>query len=122
MKNNDSNDEDVIEKLKSVFDSVLSSGSDDYPLEAMKPGTYVRANRLDCLGVILDAFYGDIDLDNKKIIIYTILLFTDKFKERYQENKDYYISNEYEYEVTGFLMINKIDVSGIIKRLNRRMY
>ena len=121
MNNNYSDGDDLVDRLKSVFDSVLDKSS-DYPPEAMKPGTYVRANRLKCLGVILDSFYGDIDADNKKIIVYTVFLFPDRLKNRHQKKNDYFVSNEYEYEVTGFLMLKRMDVSNIIIRLNGGMY
>ena len=44
-----------------------------YPKEAMKPGTYVRVHRLSRLGLIDDAFYGELDEDENRIIIYTIV-------------------------------------------------
>ena len=115
-------DKDLYDKLKSVYQSLVSS-EEIYPPEAMSPGTYVRANRLNRLGVVLDAFYGDMDKDNKKIVVYTILILPQKHKIRSSLKKEspYYLRNEYEYEVTGFLMMNKIDVSNIMVHLERNL-
>jgi len=122
MRNNHSDEDDLIDRLKSAFDSIAEKNMGEYPPEAMKPGTYVRANRLDSLGVILDAFYGDIDLDNKKIVVYTVFLFPNRSQSIHQKKNDYYVSNEYEYEITGYLMLKRMDVSNIIIRLNGGMY
>ena len=122
MRNNYSDEDDLIDRLKSAFDSIAEKSMGEYPPEAMKPGTYVRANRLDSLGVILDAFYGDIDLDNKKIVVYTVFLLPNRSPSIHQKKNDYYVSNEYEYEITGYLMLKRMDVSNIIIRLNGGMY
>tara|TARA_Y100000592_G_scaffold38695_1_gene61381 strand:+ start:5831 stop:6199 length:369 start_codon:yes stop_codon:yes gene_type:complete len=122
MRNNYSDEDDLIDRLKSAFDSIAEKSMGEYPPEAMKPGTYVRANRLDSLGVILDAFYGDIDLDNKKIVVYTVFLLPNRSQSIHQKKNDYYVSNEYEYEITGYLMLKRMDVSNIIIRLNGGMY
>ena len=115
------NNDDLIEKLKDVFDSVLPPASvEDYPEEAMRVGTYVRSSRLDRLGVITDAFYGDLDSDNNKIIIYTILILPEKSKigKDIDRRNKYYLVNEYEYDVIGYLMINPIDVKDIARIVN----
>ena len=66
-------DDELIKKIKDAFDMVLpDSDMSDYPKEAMPIGSYVRSERLNRLGFITDAFYGELDKDNKKIIIYTI--------------------------------------------------
>jgi hypothetical protein len=68
-------DDELIKKIKDAFDMVLpDSDMSDYPKEAMPIGSYVRSERLNRLGFITDAFYGELDKDNKKIIIYTILI------------------------------------------------
>jgi len=83
-----------------------------YPKEAMKPGTYVRVHRLSRLGLIDDAFYGALDEDENRIIIYTIVLLPVNARDRYNtpEEMSYALTNEYEYEVTGFLMIKPVDM------------
>jgi len=91
-----------------------------YPKEAMKPGTYVRVNRLSRLGLIDDAFYGGLDEDENRIIIYTIVLLPVNAKDRYNtlEEMSYALTNEYEYEVTGFLMIRPVDMEKLNNSLN----
>ena len=79
----------------------------DYPAEALPEGTFVRVNRLNMLGIITDAFYGEVDKDGKKIIIYTLLLFPKKF----------YMINEYEYDITGFLMMNPVDINKVLPQI-----
>jgi hypothetical protein len=107
------NDDDLVQKLKDVFESVSSGplGS-EYPTEAVPIGTFVRSHRFNRLGVVTDAFYGDLDLNNTKIIIYTILLIpkTDFKGISIQRKEKYYLTNEYEYEVTAFLMIKPVNL------------
>ena len=95
----------------------MNEDIEKYPLEALGLGTYVRAHRLDQLGIITDAFYGPKDEDGKKIIVYTILLFpnTELIRSKYFSYTDstksqYYVTNEYEYEVTAYLMISPVDL------------
>tara|TARA_R110000822_G_scaffold92034_3_gene211960 strand:+ start:5358 stop:5729 length:372 start_codon:yes stop_codon:yes gene_type:complete len=93
-----------------------------YPKEAMKPGTYVRVNRLSRLGLIDDAFYGALDEDENRIIIYTIVLLPVNARDRYNtpEEMSYALTNEYEYEVTGFLMIKPVDMEKLNDSLSGR--
>jgi hypothetical protein len=86
-----------------------------YPSSAMPLGTYVRSQRLDKLGIIMDAFYADEDLDKTKIIIYTILILPERLGIGWadQRQPQYYVTNEYEYETIGYLMINPVDVSKV---------
>ena len=93
-----------------------------YPKEAMRPGTYVRVNRLSRLGLIDDAFYGGLDEDENRIIIYTIILLPVNARDRYNtpEEMSYALTNEYEYEVTGFLMIKPVDMEKLNDSLNGR--
>ena len=86
-----------------------------YPAGAMPLGTYVRSERLDRLGIIMDAFYSEEDLDNTKIIIYTILILPERrgIGALGQDSSQYYVTNEYEYETIGYLMMNPVDVSKI---------
>jgi len=108
-----SDQEDIVEKLKQAFDSVLPAVSAaNYPKEALPIGTFARSVRLGRLGVIVDAFYGELDEDNQKIIIYTLLLFPkiDIITKKPKANEQFYLTNEYEYETIGYIMINPIDV------------
>ena len=91
-----------------------------YPKEAMKPGTYVRVHRLSRLGLIDDAFYGALDEDENRIIIYTIVLLPVNARDRYNtpEEMSYALTNEYEYEVTGFLMIKPVDMEKLNNSLS----
>lgn len=107
---------DLVHQLKDVLDSVMGGdGIDNYPPESLPMGTYVKANKYDRLGVIVDAFYGDVDKDGKKIIIYTVLMFPDNkvFTTSYSNSTQFYISNEYEYEVTAYLMISPINIKNM---------
>jgi hypothetical protein len=94
-----------------------------YPKEALKIGTFVRANRFNRLGVITDAFYGEKDEDDKEIVIYTVLMFPkqDPIPKQSSQSDQYYISNEYEYEVTAFLMMKPVDVKKLTKNINGGM-
>ena len=109
---------DLIQKLKEAFDSVAPAKEVPYPNEALPLGTYVRATRHDKLGVITDAFYGDIDKDGQKIIVYTILLFPDGNPYfRVNSNDQYYVSNEYEYETIAYLMIAPANLATLTANL-----
>lgn len=95
--------------------------NDSYPVSAMPLGTYVRSQRLDRLGIIVDAFYDEEDLNNTKIIIYTILILPERqgIGSVGQDPSQYYVTNEYEYETIGYLMMNPVDVSKINVFLER---
>ena len=113
---------DLYESLKKAFEDVLdsSAGGLKYPQEALPIGTIIRSTRLDKLGVIIDAFYGDLDLDNQKIITYTVLLFPDgsnKF-DNYDGDEKFYVSNEYEYEIIAYLMLGKANMEEVSKYFN----
>tara|TARA_Y100000004_G_C8742177_1_gene338831 strand:- start:60 stop:440 length:381 start_codon:yes stop_codon:yes gene_type:complete len=116
------NKSDLYESLKKAFEDVLdsSAGGLKYPQEALPIGTIIRSTRLDKLGVIIDAFYGDLDLDNQKIITYTVLLFPDgsnKFAN-YDGDEKFYVSNEYEYEIIAYLMLGKANMEEVSKYFN----
>ncbi len=116
--------ERLIEKLKDTFDSVYLQLVDRLSQKKLYHlGTFVRSKRLDRLGIMADAFYGELDKDNKKIIIYTILLFPKKNMLKPNQKKDIiYLTNEYEYEVIGYLMIKPNRCKKIILRLGRRNF
>ena len=65
------------------------------------------------VGIVTDAFYGDVDSDGKKIIIYTVLLFPerDPFGSVTNKSEKFYVSNEYEYDVIAYLMMPPVDLS-----------
>jgi len=114
------NDEDLLQKIKDACENLASAKTVmDYPKEALPLGTWVRSHRLDRLGVVTDAFYGELDVNSQKIIIYTVLLFP---KMQWavpgdMQNTEYHMSNEYEYEVTAFLMINPVNLKSLTKQL-----
>ena len=116
MKDDESS---LLSKIKDAFDALdPSDTSSEYPKEAMKPGTFVRASRLNKLGIITDAFYEGKDKTGKKIITYSILLLPKKkpFSSNltstiHDDNLRYYVTNEYEYDVIGYLMMSPVDMS-----------
>lgn len=93
---------------------------EEVPKGAMKIGTLCRSVRLGRLGVIIDAFYGGLDEDENKIIIYSILILPEnngmsQFSQ-YTNNTalkkgSFYVTNEYEYEVIGYLMMPPVDIN-----------
>lgn len=109
--------EEILDKLKGILDDAMSKDvfiDKDIPEEALPLGTVSRAVVHDRLGVIVDAFYGDLDKDNKKIIIYTLLLFPEAStfisKNSKLSTDQYYLTNEYEYNVISYLMIPPVDL------------
>ena len=121
----DINGGDILQKLKEIFEAVIpKSNEDSYPKEALPLGTYVRPTRYDKLGVITDAFYGDIDKDNQKIIVYTILLFprTDSFSGVPKMSEQHYVTNEYEYEIVAYLMIPPINLAKLTAQLGGGLF
>lgn len=117
-------DDKLIERLKDAFKTLVPEDSlGAYPKEAMQPGTYVRSNRLNRLGLVVDAFYGEIDLDNNKIIIYTILILPKPISTftRDRDSEQYYLTNEYEYETTGYLMMKPVDMKQFSKLMSGGM-
>jgi hypothetical protein len=117
-------DEEIIQRLKDVFEAAFPPVSEgDYPEEALPLGTYVRSIRHKRLGIITDAFYGELDKDNQKIIIYTILLFpkTDLLTKDSPDEK-LYITNEYEYEIIAYLMISPANLPKLTKHLGGELF
>ncbi len=123
MNGTDNNNlaENLVEALGSVLPLV---NKEKYPIEAMPVGTLARSTRLDRLGLITDAFYGDVDANDKKIIVYTMLLFPNTSLKTKSNNSDiqYYVSNEYEYEVIGYLMVGPLDVRKIAKSIDEGIH
>jgi hypothetical protein len=122
MKNK--KDMNLLQRLKEAFEAVPSDdASEKYPENALPIGTYARSKRLNRLGVITDAFYGGLDEDNKKIIVYTILIFPtlDPLTRMPKENGQYYVTNEYEYEIIAYLMMNPMDLSNLMNDIGGGM-
>lgn len=111
----DLKDNDLMQKLKSALEDIMPEfGSGNIPQEALPLGTYVRPVRHNTLGIIVDAFYGDIDKDGKRIVMYTILY--TKNPDPYNisiQHSQMFVSNEYEYEVIAYLMIPPYDVKNL---------
>ena len=121
----DNEDNILMQKLKEAFDSLLPPGSSSlHPPEALPMGTYVRATRLDRLGVIADAFYGDVDKDNQKIIVYSVLLFPKKglSYDLSKKTSPFYIVNEYEYDIIAYLMVKPADMSQFNSLLDGNLF
>jgi len=110
--------EEILNKLKSVLDEALIKKNKydkgEYPKDALPEGTLARSKRHDRLGVVLDAFYDELDIDNQKIITYTLLLMPDNNptinKTSSLPDDQYYLSNEYEYDIIGYLMISPVNI------------
>jgi len=88
----------------------------DFPKEGVPVGTLVRSIKKDRLGIVADAFYGDLDKNGKKIIIYTILLIPDRRDFSYSsdlESERLFMVNEYEYDIYAYLMIPPLDFETI---------
>jgi hypothetical protein len=94
------------------------SKDSDYPVEALPQGTFVRVNRLNVLGIITDAFYGEKDVNNTRIIVYTIFLLPKKsFSHISSQEEKFYMTNEYEYDITGYLMMNPVDINKVLPQI-----
>ena len=104
-------DQNLVDKLKQAFESIMPRTSEEYPKEAVPPGTIVKSNTHGRSGIVTDAFYGDLDADKKKIIVYTILLFP-KRQPSYASYKSesLLVVTEYEYDVIAYLMVPPIDL------------
>jgi len=114
----DEKNEDLVEKLKRLFDSVMPTPlAPDYPPNAVPLGTFARCVRNNRLGVIADAFYGDIDQVGEKIIVYTVLLLPEirSFGQESSPTDKYYLINEYEYDVISYLMMPPVDIKELSK-------
>ncbi len=110
--------------MSQLKDVLPIADPEKYPKEAMVVGTFVRSNRLNRLSIITDAFYGENDKDGNSIIVYTLLVFPDLQKNTTgsRHSDQYYITNEYEYEVTGYLMIGPVDMSKITINIEDEVY
>ena len=66
---------------------------------------------------MVDAFYGDVDQVGEKIIVYTVLLLpqTSPYTTKSLKNDQYYLINEYEYDIVAYLMINPVDIKELSK-------
>ena len=103
-------DNNLVETLKQAFESILPNTTEGYPEEAVPIGTIVRAKSHDRSGIVTDAFYGDLDADKNKIIIYNILLFPKKKPSFSYKTESLLIVSEYEYNVIAYLMVPPINL------------
>ena len=64
------------------------------------------------------------DADNQKIIIYTILLFpqVDSLTRAPKRNDQYYMSNEYEYDIIAYLMMKPVDLTKLTDNLGGGLF
>jgi hypothetical protein len=115
-------DLDLIQRLKEAFGSVAPSKESPYPKEAVPLGTFARATRHDKLGVVTDAFYGEVDEDGQKIIVYTILLFPDSNPFKANPSEQYYVSNEYEYEIIAYLMLPPVNLAALTAQVGGGLF
>jgi len=118
-------DDDLIDRLVDRLADRLKKGSSElapdsaggeYPKEALAVGTYARSTRFNQLGVIADAFYGELDASGQKIIIYSIILLPSA------EAGKYFITNEYEYEIIAYLMMNPVNLDQFTASLGRELF
>ncbi len=113
---------DILDTLRHMAESISSGPGEEYPEEALPLGTWVRSDRLDRLGFVTDAFYAGQDLDGQRIIIYSLLLLPKigGYISHLSNNDQYYLTNEYEYEVTAYLMMNPINIAKLMMELTGR--
>lgn len=123
MSKEEDDDFGVIDRLEEALSSLVSenivSNDDIYPKEALPIGTVVRSKNHDRLGAVYDAFYGDIDKNNTKIIVYTVLLFPEvSIRYKKLDSNTYYLTNEYEYDIIAFLMMPCINMDSLSKSIS----
>jgi len=99
----------------------MNDDNSKWPKEAVPIGTLVRSIKRNSLGIVADAYYGETDIDNKGIIIYTILLIPDKsnfllYTKHIQEEKLFMI-NEYEYDIYAYLMVPPLNFAALNESL-----
>jgi hypothetical protein len=113
-------EESILDKFKQAIDSIIPNRDDIvYPKEAIPIGTMARSIPENRLGVVTDAYYGDVDISGKKIIVYTIMLFPDKSKTMYKAypSDSILVVNEYEYDVIAYLMVPPLNLVKLSKFL-----
>jgi len=111
---------DLVESINDLLDDVFNSDKDEYPEEAVPIGTYVRSKKWDLLGVVTEAFYGEVN--NQKVIIYTVLYFPYTKPGSYYLNitenfstfqNSLFVDSEVEFDLTFFLMIPPMNMEEI---------
>ena len=115
---------DISGTIQDLARSLAEGSSTGYPKEALPTGTWANSNRLSRLGLITDAFYGDKDVDGQNIIVYTLLLIPTRggMSNFYKQDQQYYLTNEYEYEITAYLMMNPVDMSKLMIELGGELF
>jgi|TARA_B110000211_G_C13539676_1_gene318844 hypothetical protein len=119
-------DKDLIQKPLKELEPKVATNTDDgsYPKNALKLGTFVRSLSHDRLGVVTDAFYGESDEVGEKIIVYTIILFpnTGSIANIYKKPENFFMSNEYEYDVIGYLMMRPVNLPKLMTGITGEMF
>jgi len=87
-----------------------------YPEEAVPLGTYVRSSKWDNLGIITDSFYNEVN--KQQVIVYTVLYFPNTsagsyYKNLLQMNREMFVDNELEFDLTFYLMVPPLDMNEI---------
>ena len=97
---NRKSDDDLVERLKEVFNSVMPAAeTGEYPKEAVPRGTYARSVRFDQLGVV-----------------------TDPLSRMTTKAGKYFITNEYEYEIIAYLMMNPVNLDQFTASLGGELF
>ena len=111
-----------LDTLRQMSETISSGSDPEYPIEALPLGSWVRSDRLKRLGFVADAFYAGQDLDGQRIIIYSLLLLPQLsgYMSHLSDNEQYYLTNEYEYEITAYLMMNPINIAKLMMELTGR--
>lgn len=113
---------DILDTLRQMSETISSGPDSQYPAEALPLGSWVRSDRLKRLGFVTDAFYAGQDLDGQRIIIYSLLLLPKigGYVSHPSNDDQYYLTNEYEYEITAYLMMNPINIAKLMMELTGR--
>ena len=116
-------DREIVNKIRGILrEEPAEVLEEEYPTEALPLGTYVRPKEYNRLGVITDAYYDGSDIDGQPIITYVLLLLPQPFLSPsapdYQMNSQLCMSNQYEYDITAYLMIKPMDISNLSITLN----
>ena len=113
---------DIVETLRQMADSLAAGPDPGYPSEGLPVGSWVRSERINRLGFVTDAFYSGKDLGGQNIIIYSLLLLPkiSGYSSSLSNNDQYYLTNEYEYEITAYLMMKPINIAKLMMELTGR--
>ena len=111
---------DYFDGQETEMDPPLSglAGKSSYPSHAVPLGTYIRANRYNKTGIVIDAHYEYTHLneEEQKIVIYTLLLRPLGYG---RDNGEFIIVEESEYETICYLMMKPVKIKQILKNLDQ---